>query len=138
MIFFTGWAEAGRNPSASPERDRVIEKMESVLLGLSSDLPWSPWPSSNSKTPSRARQDALDAPVPRRHYADAAAIIPNAAVYILLDNLPVMGAMYLNAVRQQDIYLGGTFLILITLMAVAGNLVADILLALMDPRIRYQ
>jgi peptide/nickel transport system permease protein len=65
-------------------------------------------------------------------------LISGTAIVGIVLNLPVMGAMYLNAVRQQDIYLGGTFLILITLMTVVGNLVADVLLALVDPRIRYQ
>lgn len=65
-------------------------------------------------------------------------LISGTAIVGIVLNLPVMGAMYLSAVRQQDIYLGGTFLILITLMTVVGNLVADILLALVDPRIRYQ
>jgi peptide/nickel transport system permease protein len=65
-------------------------------------------------------------------------LISGTAIVGIVLNLPVMGAMYLSAVRQQDIYLGGTFLILITLMTVVGNLVADILLGLVDPRIRYQ
>jgi peptide/nickel transport system permease protein len=64
-------------------------------------------------------------------------LISGTAIVGIVLNLPVMGAMYLNAVREQDIYLGGTFLILITLMTVVGNLFADILLAVVDPRIRY-
>lgn len=65
-------------------------------------------------------------------------LVSGTAITGIVLNLPVMGPMYLQAVRQQDIYLGGTFLILITLMLVIGNLFADILLAVVDPRIRYQ
>jgi peptide/nickel transport system permease protein len=34
-------------------------------------------------------------------------------------------------------YLGGTMLILLSVMLVIGNLLADVLLAYLDPRIRY-
>lgn len=52
-------------------------------------------------------------------------------------NLPIMGPMYLQATRTQDVYLAGTFLILITVLLVIGNLLADILLAVLDPRVRF-
>ena len=52
-------------------------------------------------------------------------------------NLPTTGPLYLQAVRQQDTYLAGTFLVLLALMLVLGNLLADILLVIVDPRIRY-
>ena len=65
-------------------------------------------------------------------------IVSGTAITGIVLNLPIMGPMYLQAVRQQDIYLAGTFLILVTLMLVIGNLLADILLAVVDPRIRYQ
>jgi len=46
--------------------------------------------------------------------------------------------MYLQATRQQDVYLAGTILILLTVLLVVGNLLADILLAILDPRVRYE
>lgn len=64
-------------------------------------------------------------------------LISGTAITGIVLNLPVMGPMYLQAIRQNDIYLAGTFLILITLLLVVGNLLADILLAFVDPRIRY-
>jgi len=64
-------------------------------------------------------------------------LVSGATVTAIVLNLPVMGPIYLQAVRQQDIYLGGTMLILVTVMLVIGNLLADILLAVVDPRIRY-
>ncbi|RIK40498.1 MAG: ABC transporter permease [Chloroflexi bacterium] len=52
-------------------------------------------------------------------------------------NLPTTGPLYLQAVRHYDTYLAGTMLILVAFMLVVGNLLADIVLAWLDPRIRY-
>jgi peptide/nickel transport system permease protein len=56
---------------------------------------------------------------------------------IVLD-LPTIQTVYLGATLQQDIYLGGTILILIGVLILIGTLMADILLAWLDPRIRFQ
>ncbi len=56
---------------------------------------------------------------------------------IVLD-LPTIQTVYLGATLQQDIYLGGTILILIGFLILIGTLLADILLAWLDPRIRFQ
>jgi len=65
-------------------------------------------------------------------------LISSTTITGIVLNLPVMGPMYLQATRQQDVYLAGTFLILITVLLVIGNLLADILLAIVDPRVRYE
>ncbi len=65
-------------------------------------------------------------------------LISSTAITGIVLNLPVMGPMYLQATRTQDVYLAGTFLILITVLLVIGNLLADILLAVLDPRVRYE
>ena len=64
-------------------------------------------------------------------------LVSSSAIVGIVLSLPIMGPIYLKAVRQQDVYLAGTMLVLVTLMLVVGNIVADILLALVDPRIRY-
>jgi peptide/nickel transport system permease protein len=64
-------------------------------------------------------------------------IISSTAITGIVLNLPVMGPMYLQATRTQDVYLAGTFLIMITVLLVIGNLLADVLLAILDPRVRY-
>jgi peptide/nickel transport system permease protein len=56
---------------------------------------------------------------------------------IVLD-LPTIQTVYLNATLNQDIYLAGTILILIGLLILLGTLLADILLAWLDPRIRLE
>ncbi len=55
---------------------------------------------------------------------------------IVLD-LPTVQLVYLNATLQQDVFLGGTILILIGFLILIGTLLADILLAWLDPRIRF-
>ncbi len=53
-------------------------------------------------------------------------------------NLPTTGPLFYRALQVQDMYLAGTFLMLITIFLVIGNLIADITLAWVDPRIRYE
>ena len=43
-----------------------------------------------------------------------------------------------DLIPKQDIYLAGTILILLTGLLVIGNLLADVLLAILDPRVRYE
>jgi len=56
---------------------------------------------------------------------------------VVLD-LPTIQTVYLNATLQQDIYLAGTVLVLIGVLILIGTLLADILLAWLDPRIRFE
>ena len=65
-------------------------------------------------------------------------IISGSTVVAIVLNLPTTGPLYFNALRQQDIYLSGAFLMFLSVMLVIGNFLADILLALVDPRIRYE
>jgi peptide/nickel transport system permease protein len=51
--------------------------------------------------------------------------------------LPTLGPLFIQATMEQDVYLSGTILILLSTMLVIGNLLADVGLALLDPRIRY-
>jgi peptide/nickel transport system permease protein len=50
---------------------------------------------------------------------------------------PGLGALTLEALRRQDLYLVMGSVIIASTMLLIGNLVADILLAIADPRIRY-
>ncbi len=51
-------------------------------------------------------------------------------------NLPTMGPFFYNALLNHDQYLVMAFLMFIALITQIGNLLADIALALLDPRIR--
>ena len=50
---------------------------------------------------------------------------------------PGITPTYLKALRQQDIYVVLGLLIVSTLLLMIGNIISDILLAAVDPRIRY-
>jgi peptide/nickel transport system permease protein len=52
--------------------------------------------------------------------------------------LPTAGPMFLQALRQQDMMLAGAYIMLISVCTVVGILLSDILLAVVDPRIRYR
>ena len=53
-------------------------------------------------------------------------------------NLNTIGPLFYDALISQDMYLAGTILLVISIMLVIGNLIADIALALTDPRVRFE
>jgi peptide/nickel transport system permease protein len=52
-------------------------------------------------------------------------------------SLPTAGPLLLRALQAQDMYLAGAFILLLSSLTVIGTLISDIILAWMDPRIRY-
>jgi peptide/nickel transport system permease protein len=65
-------------------------------------------------------------------------IISGETIVAIVLNLPTTGPLYFNALLNQDMYLAGTFLMFLAIMLLVGNLGADMLLAWVDPRIRYE
>ena len=63
-------------------------------------------------------------------------LISGQTIVAIVLNLPTVGPMFFQALLQQDMYLAGTILIFLAAMLLVGNLLADILLAWLDPRIR--
>jgi peptide/nickel transport system permease protein len=55
---------------------------------------------------------------------------------VVLD-LPTIQVTYLDATQAQDLYLAGTILTLIGFLVLLGTLVSDLMLAWLDPRIRF-
>ncbi len=53
-------------------------------------------------------------------------------------SIPSVGPMFYDSLIHQDIYVSGSFLLMYGVMLVAGNLLADIFLSILDPRIRYE
>ena len=51
-------------------------------------------------------------------------------------NLPNIGPLLLRALVNQDMYLAGGILLIYSFLTIVGTLLSDILLALVDPRIR--
>lgn len=53
-------------------------------------------------------------------------------------NLPTIGPVLLDAIQSQDMYLAGGMVLILSALTVTGTLLSDILLAVVDPRIRYE
>lgn len=64
-------------------------------------------------------------------------LISGVALVSIVMNLPTAGPLFLDALQSQDMYLAGSFLMFLTIMLVTGNFLADIALAWVDPRVRY-
>jgi peptide/nickel transport system permease protein len=64
-------------------------------------------------------------------------IISGQTVISIVLNLPTAGPIFVNALLQQDMYLAVTFLMFQAILLVTGNLIADIILAWLDPRIQF-
>jgi peptide/nickel transport system permease protein len=65
-------------------------------------------------------------------------IISGAAVVSVVMSLPTTGPMLLDALRSQDMYLAGSFLMFLAFLSVIGVFLSDLALAALDPRIRLR
>ncbi len=65
-------------------------------------------------------------------------LVNGATVLGIVLSLPTTGPMFVRALTSQDMFLAGTFLLFLCLILMLGNLLADIALAWVDPRIRYE
>ena len=52
--------------------------------------------------------------------------------------LPDTGPLFLNALLNQDMLLAGAMIFIFCALTVIGTFVSDVLLALLDPRIRLE
>ena len=64
-------------------------------------------------------------------------VISGAAIVAVVLSLPTTGPMLLRALQSQDMYLAGSFLMFLAVLTVAGTLISDLALAVLDPRIRF-
>jgi peptide/nickel transport system permease protein len=65
-------------------------------------------------------------------------MISSSIIVGLVLSIPTIGPIFLRSLITQDMYLAGAILLLMTVMLLIGNLLADIALAWVDPRIRYE
>ncbi len=65
-------------------------------------------------------------------------VISGAAIVSVVMALPTTGPMLLEALRSQDMYLAGSFLMFLASLTVVGVFLSDLALAALDPRIRLQ
>ena len=52
-------------------------------------------------------------------------------------SIPTVSPLFYDSLINQDIYITGSILLMYGVLLVIGNLLADVLLAVLDPRIRY-
>ncbi len=64
-------------------------------------------------------------------------LISGIAITAVVLNLPTSGPLLLSALMSQDMHLAGSFIMLLSFLTVIGTLISDILLAWVDPRIRF-
>jgi len=64
-------------------------------------------------------------------------LLSGAALTETVTGWPGLGKMMLTAVRSKDLYLAMAGLMIGSVLLIIGNLIADVLLAVSDPRIRY-
>lgn len=65
-------------------------------------------------------------------------LINGATIVSIVLSLPTTGPLLLNALLNQDMYLAASFILILSTLTVIGTMISDILLAWLDPRIRYQ
>jgi len=65
-------------------------------------------------------------------------IISGETIVAVVLSLPTTGPLLLRALQSQDMYLAGSFIMLLSFLTVLGTLISDILLGWVDPRIRYE
>jgi peptide/nickel transport system permease protein len=64
-------------------------------------------------------------------------LISSSTIVSIVLNLETTGPLLLQALLSQDMYIAGSFVLMLSVLTVIGTLVSDILLAWLDPRIRY-
>jgi peptide/nickel transport system permease protein len=65
-------------------------------------------------------------------------IVSGETLAAIVLNIPTTGPLLLTALRSQDMYLAGSFILILSALTLLGSLISDILLAWIDPRIRYE
>ncbi len=64
-------------------------------------------------------------------------LVSGGVILSVVLSLPTAGPLLLNALTAKDTYLAGALILLVGVLTVLGVLISDILLAWLDPRIRY-
>jgi peptide/nickel transport system permease protein len=67
-----------------------------------------------------------------------ASLVSGVTLVAVVLSLQTTGPMLLRALTSQDMYLAGSFILLLSTLTVIGTLLSDILLAVIDPRIRLE
>lgn len=66
------------------------------------------------------------------------ATISGGTITAIVLDLPTTGPLLYEALMNQDMYVAGSFIMFLTFLTVIGTFISDVLLAWIDPRIRYE
>ena len=66
------------------------------------------------------------------------ATISGGTITAMVLSLPTVGPLLFRALRNQDMFLAGTIVMLLAFLTVIGTFISDLLLMWTDPRIRYE
>lgn len=65
-------------------------------------------------------------------------LVSGSVITSIVLSLPTAGPLMLQSLLSQDMFLAGAFVLLLSSLTVIGMLISDILLVLLDPRVRYE
>ena len=99
-----------------------------------------------------AKAKGLPEKVVRNKHAQRNALLPIVTSFVLSLSYAIGGAVileqifsyqgvgytYLQALYTQDFFLAGATLFIISLLVIIGNIIADVLYGILDPRVRLQ
>ena len=64
------------------------------------------------------------------------ALVSGSVIVSVVLSLPTIGPVFLTAIIDEDIYLAGFVILMLGVLTVVGTLISDILLAVVDPRVK--
>ena len=64
-------------------------------------------------------------------------LVSGSIIVSVVLSLPTLGPLLLEAILTEDVFLAGFIILMAGILTVVGTLISDVLLALVDPRIRY-
>ena len=64
------------------------------------------------------------------------ALFSGSVIVSVVLSLPTLGPVLLTAMIQEDVYTAGFIILMLGVLTVIGTLISDILLAVVDPRIK--
>ena len=65
-------------------------------------------------------------------------LVSGETIVAIVLGLPTIGPLIFTALLRQDMFLAGSTIMILTFLTVIGTLISDILLAVVDPRIRFE
>ena len=63
-------------------------------------------------------------------------LVSGSAIVSIVLSLPTLGPIFLEGIAKQDAMLSGSIILMLTSLSVVGVLISDVLLAVVDPRIK--